>query len=57
MVEVQANQTEIFELLHKLQYKLFTPEGIECELAEQLRGNIFALQQSDWPLPNQATGP
>jgi FkbM family methyltransferase len=43
MVEVQADNAEIFTLLSLIGYQLFTEFGTRCETASQLSGNIFCL--------------
>ncbi len=43
MVEVQANQQEIFEILKMTNYSLFNDSRQELIHAEDMKGNIFCL--------------
>ena len=43
MVEVQASQADIFELLSQAGYRLFSEQRVEARSPLALRGNMFAL--------------
>jgi len=43
MVEVQANQQEIFEILKMINYSLFNEYRQELVRAEDMKGNVFCL--------------
>jgi FkbM family methyltransferase len=45
MVEVQADETDVFDLLTGHGYELFTPQPRRLLRASELRGNVFALHR------------